>query len=157
MTGEWLPPQAPGSTPPPPVAPGAPPPPAPFEPPQEPGETDPAAAPPPPAPRRPEEQNSEAVAGMVCAVTGTGLLYLSSGLSTLVSLILGVVGVVYARRGKRNVEEGKTDKHRDLATAAQIAGWITIGLSILATLVWVALLIFAEGSDWDFETSWLLR
>ena len=154
MTGEWLPPQAPGSTPPPPASPEAPPPPPPFEPSRQQADPQPGGASPPPAP---QEENNEAVAAMVCAVTGAGFLYLTSGLSTIVSLILGIVAVVYSRRAKRNVEEGKTDRHRDLATAAQIAAWITVGVSILATLVWAALLVFAGGSDWDLETSWLLR
>ena len=138
--------------PPPPVSPGAPPPPEPFQPPS--GAQEPQQ-PAPPQPTGPQEENNEAVAAMVCAVTGAGFLYLTSGLSTVVSLILGIVAVVYARRAKRNVEEGRTERHRDLATAAQIAAWITVGVSLVATLVWVALLIFAGGSDWDFETSWL--
>ena len=123
MEGDWLPPQAPGSTPPPAVGPGTPPPPPAFSP--------------------DERPNYEAVAAITCGVAGAGLLYFSSGLSSLVSLILGIFAVVYARRARRNVEEGRTAKHGDMATAAGIAGWITVALSAIATAVWALIVILA--------------
>ena len=123
MEGDWLPPQAPGSTPPPPAEPGTPPPRPAFGP--------------------DERPNNEAVAAITCAIAGAGLLYVSSGLSSLVSLILGVFGVVYARRARRNVDEGRTTKHGDMATAAKVAGWITIGLSAIATVVWALIVVLA--------------
>jgi hypothetical protein len=123
MEGDWLPPQAPGSTPPPSAPPDAPPPPPAFE-----------AEPAP---------NTEAVAAMTCAVAGAGAIYWTNGLSSLVSLILGIVAVVYARKARRNVERGGPVKHADLTTAANIAGWITVGVSAVATLGWlVAVLVW---------------
>src|SRR5687767_7157916 len=140
MEGEWLPPQAPGSTPPPPIPAGAAPPLPAFEPaPATQQREDQRPVPPPPASQDP---NNEAVAAMTCGMVGAGLLYFSNGLSTLVSLTLGIIGVVYARKARRNVQEGRTARHADLTTAANIVGWITIGISIFATLVWVVLFAF---------------
>jgi hypothetical protein len=136
VEGDWLPPQAPGSSPPPPIPAGAPAPPPPFDPP--PDSRQPAAAPPPAA----QDTNSEAVAAMTCGMVGAGLIYFTNGLSTVVSLTLGIVGVIYARKARRNVQEGRTARHADLTTAANIVGWITIGISILATLVWIVLIAF---------------
>lgn len=146
MSGEWLPPQAPGSSPPPPVAPGTPVPPPPFEP----ADEDPPVAaqastpPAPAAPAQPDERpNNDAVASIACGLTGFGLLIWTNGISTVISLILGVFSVVFARNARRNVEEGRTSKHGDLAGAARIAGWITVGCSIAATVVWGAVLALA--------------
>ena len=142
--GEWLPPQAPGSFPPPPVPPGTPPPPPPFE---SSDDDPPAPAPvqqaPPAPPALDTRPNNDAVAAIACALTGFGLLVWTNGISTLVSLILGIFGVVFAGNARRNVEEGRTAKHGDLANGARIAGWITIGVSIAATIFWIAVLALA--------------
>ena len=141
MTGEWLPPQAPGSSPPPPVAPGTPVPPAPFEPADD---DPPAAAQAPPARAQPDERpNNDAVASIACGLTGFGLLIWTNGISTVISLILGIFAVVFAGNARRNVEEGRTAKHGDLANGARIAGWITVGCSIAATIVWALVLAVA--------------
>ena len=142
MTGEWLPPKAPGSFPPPPVPPGTPAPPPPFEladdePPA------PAQAAPPAPPEPDMRPNNDAVAAIACGLTGFALLIWTNGISTVVSLILGIFGVVFARNARRNVEQGLTTKHADLANGARIAGWITIGVSIVATIFWIAVLALA--------------
>ena len=162
--GGWLPPEPPGPPPPsyqPPPRPEPPPPPAAPAPAPAP---DQAAPPPPPAqaaypppgyaqppggwqPLPPAQPpNGEAVAGFVCAVVGISLLFFSAGLSTIVSLILGIVAIPYSRRGKRKVADGITTKHKDLANAGFIVGIITIVLSIIATVAWT--LIFALA-DWE--------
>jgi hypothetical protein len=135
VEGEWLPPQAPGSNPPPPVPQGTPQARPPFEPVQDPApqQTPPTAGPP----------NNEAVAAMTCALAGGALLYFSSGFSSVVSLILGVIAVTYAGTAKRNIADGKTTQHADLATAATVAGWITIGVSTVATIVWTLVIVVA--------------
>ena len=145
MTGEWLPPQAPGSSPPPPAAPGTPAPPPPFEPADEdpPAPAQAPAAPAPSPPQPDERPNNDAVASIACGLTGFGLLIWTNGISTILSLILGVFAVVFARNARRNVEEGRTAKHGDLANGARIAGWITVGCSIAATLVWAVVLAAA--------------
>lgn len=137
MTGEWLPPRPPGADEP---LPGPPPEyPQPQQPP--PGYWQPQQAPPPAQP-----PNNDAVAGFTCGIIGASLLFFSGGLSTIVSLILGIVAIPYSRKGKRNVEEGRTLKHKSLASAGFIIGIVTVVLSILATIAWI--LIFTLV-DWD--------
>jgi cytochrome c biogenesis protein CcdA len=77
---------------------------------------------------------------------GISLLFFSGGLSTVVSLILGVVAIPYSRRGKQNVDEGKTPKHKSLASAGFVIGIVTVVLSLLATVAWILILTLV---DWD--------
>ena len=130
MEGGWLPPQGTGQP------PEAPPTQAPHRPPY-------AAPGPPPS-------NREAVAGFVCGVVGASLLLLSAGLSSVISLVLGVLGIVYCRKGKRNVEQGRTTEHRDLASGGVVLGIVTTVLAAFATLFWVAILVIAMS-----EPNWL--
>ena len=74
------------------------------------------------------------------------LLFFSGGLSTIVSLILGVVAIPYSRKGKRNVEEGRTPKHKSLASAGFVIGIVTVVLSALATIAWILILTLV---DWE--------
>jgi hypothetical protein len=85
--------------------------------------------------------NGPAVTGFVFSVVGLSLLVLSFGLSTIVSLGCGITGVLCSRTGTRKVDRGETPKHRGLARAGMIIGWVGIGLSILATIGWVILLV----------------
>ncbi len=146
MTGEWLPPQPPGGGQP----PQQPPPPPPHAPP--PPEYPQQQQQPPPgywqAPRPQPQQppNNDAVAGFTCGIIGASLLFFTAGLSTIVSLVLGIVAIPYSRKGNRNVEEGRTPKHKSLASAGYVIGIVTIVLSVLATVAWV--LIFTLV-DWD--------
>ena len=135
MTGEWLPPKAPGAEEP---LPG-PPPELPQRPP--PGYWEPRQGPPAPQP-----PNNDAVAGFTCAIVGVSLLFFSGGLSTVVSLILGVVAIPYSRKGKLNVEEGRTPKHKSLASAGFVIGIVTVVLSVIATVAWILILTLV---DWD--------
>jgi len=135
VTGEWLPPKAPGADEP---LPG-PSPELPQQPP--PGYWEPQRGPQPPQP-----PNNDAVAGFTCAIVAISLLFFTGGLSTIVSLVLGIVAIPYSRRGKQNVEEGKTPKHRSLASAGFVIGIVTVVLSLLATVAWILILTLA---DWD--------
>ena len=94
----------------------------------------------------PQPANNDAVAGFTCAVIGAALLFFSAGLSTIVSLVLGIVAIPYARKGKRAIAEGKTQKHKDLANAGYVLGIVTIILSALAILGWI---LFFALIDWD--------
>ena len=137
MTGEWLPPQPPGG--------GQPPPPPPEYPQPQPQQPAPGYwQAPPPQPQQPP--NNDAVAGFTCGIIGVSLLFFTGGLSTIVSLALGIVAIPYSRKGKRNVEEGRTPKHKSLASAGFVIGIVTVVLSILATIAWI--LIFTLV-DWD--------
>ena len=136
MTGEWLPPQPPGGDQPPPQ-----PPPEYPQQQQQPGYWQPQQQALPPQP-----PNNDAVAGFTCGIIGVSLLFFTGGLSTIVSLALGIVAIPYSRKGKRNVEEGRTPKHKSLASAGFVIGIVTVVLSILATIAWI--LIFTLV-DWD--------
>jgi hypothetical protein len=125
------------------------------------------AVPPPPPPgyaypaqqqwAYPQQQvpdNGQAVAGFVFSLVSIGLLVVSAGLSTVVSLGCAIVGIVCSRNGKKKVDAGETPKHRGLAQAGFIIGWVSLVLSILATVGWALALAFAiadEGIDPDPE------
>jgi hypothetical protein len=151
----------PAPAPPPPPPPQAPPPPAPSQtygyPPPPPGYGYPQApAPPPPGygyppqwgyPQQQAPDNGPAVAGFVCSVVAIGLLVISGGLSSVVSLGAAIAGIVCSRNGKKKVDAGETPKHRGLAQAGYIIGWVSLGLSILAIAGWAAFLLVEAGSD----------
>ena len=133
MSGEWLPPRAPGG------------PDAPFQaPPEYPQQPAPGygRAQPPPLPTGPP--NNDAVAGFTCAVIGISLLFFTGGLSTIVSLVLGIVAIPYSRSGTRDVEQGRTSKHKSLASAGFVIGIITVVLSVIATIGWVLIFTLAD-------------
>jgi hypothetical protein len=69
------------------------------------------------------------------------------GSSTIVSLGLGIGGVVCSLQGKRRVDAGETPKHGGLAQAGLIIGWVGIGLSILAIVAWIAVIALSAGED----------
>jgi hypothetical protein len=93
----------------------------------------------PPAPPVPD--NGPAVAGFILSMVAGGLLVFSAGMSSLVSIVCAVLGVVYSRRGKRRVDAGETPKHRGLAQAGFVTGIIVLALAVIATLVWGALVV----------------
>ena len=104
----------------------------------------------PPQPRVPD--NGQAVAGFVFSLVGVGLLVISFGLSTIVSLGCAIAGVVCSRNGKRKVDSGQTPKHRGLAQAGFIVGWVGVVLSVLATAGWILAIVLgaideSSGSD----------
>jgi hypothetical protein len=134
-----------------------------FLPPQPPGpepELGSRPAPAPPAqpapaygwqqPAQPQPDNGPAVAGFVLSIVSVGLLVLSAGLSSLISLACAIVGTFYSRKGKRKVESGETTKNAGLAQAGFIVGIVSICLSALATAIWLAVLI-AAVSDEEFR------
>ena len=71
------------------------------------------------------------------SLVSLGLLVISAGLSTIVSLGCAIAGIICSRNGKRKVDAGETPKHRGLAQAGFIIGWVSLALSILATIAWI--------------------
>lgn len=104
----------------------------------------------PPPPSADEPGNGEAVAALVLGICSLAFLLFSAGLSTIVSLICAVLGIIFGRRGKHNVESGQTRKHRGLAQAGYVTGIVGTALSVLATAFWIVIAIVAE-SDPDFD------
>ena len=155
-----------GAAPPPPQPP--PPPPAPqqpaYAPPQQMGWNQP---PPPPQqgwqqqPQPPQPwawqptgppvpDNGAAVTGFVLSLVAAGLLLISVGLSSIVSVVCAGLGIFFSRKGRQRVDRGETPKHRGLAQAGFITGIVTLALSLLATAFWVLILVLYATDD-DFR------
>ena len=174
-SGEFLPPQPPGpepelgNGPPAPPQPQAPPgqqppghgwqPPHPAPPPgygwqgQPQGPPAPAGRQPPPwgyPPAAREPDNGPAVAGFVLSLVAGGLLVITAGLSSIVSVGCAVAGMIYSRKGKRKIEAGETTKSGGLAQAGFIISIISLALSSLATAFWVLVLVLAVVDE-DFQ------
>jgi hypothetical protein len=98
----------------------------------------------------PQADNGPAVAGFVLSIVSVSLLFLSAGLSSLISLGCSITGIVYSRKGKRKVQNGETTKNAGLAQAGFVVGIVSLCLAALATLIWTAVLI-AAVSDEEFR------
>jgi hypothetical protein len=106
----------------------------------------------PPAPPQPD--NGPAVSGFVLSLVSAGLLFLSGGVSSIISIGCSIAGIVLSRKGKQKVERGETQKNQGLAQAGFIIGIIGLVLAVLATLVWgvvLVALITDDGFRRDFE------
>jgi hypothetical protein len=141
---------APPAQPPPPAQPGTPP--APGGWPQQPGAPGPGHGQPgyPPWYTPPQPGNGDAIAGFVLGVVSLGLLLISFGFSTILSLGLSIGAVFLGRKGKQRVDRGETQKHRGYAQAGFITGLIGIPLSLMATAGWV-LVFLSEDFQREFE------
>ena len=96
----------------------------------------------------PVPDNSQAIVGFVFSIVAVGLLVISFGLSSIFSVGCAITGIVCSRNGKRKVDRGETPKHKGLAQAGYIVGWVGLVLAILATVGWI--LLIALG---DIDTS----
>ena len=101
-------------------------------------------------PQQPQADNGPAVAGFVLSIVSVALLFLSAGLSSLISVGCSIFGIVYSRKGKKKVEQGETTKNAGLAQAGFIVGIVSLCLAVLATLIWTAVLVAAATDD-DFR------
>ena len=98
-------------------------------------------------PQQAVPDNGQAVAGFVLSLVALGLLVISAGLSTIVSLGCAIAGIVCSRNGKKKVETGDTPKHRGLAQAGFIIGWVSLALSLLATAGWILVIALAANDN----------
>jgi hypothetical protein len=108
----------------------------------------------------PVPDNSQAVVGFVFSIVGVGLLVISFGLSSIVSIGCSITGIVCSRNGKRKVARGETPKHKGLAQAGYIVGWVGLVLSILATAGWILAIVLGaidESSSGGSGTPAYLR
>jgi hypothetical protein len=170
VEGRFLPPEPPGPEPelggrpspppgqaqppayPPPVQPPpAQPPPGQPPPAQPPGAWYPPAGQPSPQPwgyqQQPVPENNQAVAGFVISLVSIGLLVISVGLSSIVSVGCAIAGMVLGRKGVKKVDAGETPRHRTLGQAAFWIGVTGLILSLLATAGWIAVLVAALTDD----------
>lgn len=98
--------------------------------------------------------NGAAVAGLSLSLTSAGLLVLSVGTSSIISVVCAVLGIHYSRKGRRRVDRGETPKHRGVAQAGFVIGIVALVLSVLATVLWIAVaILWATDPDFrqDFE------
>jgi hypothetical protein len=98
----------------------------------------------------PQADNGPAVAGFVLSIVSVALLFLSAGLSSLISVGCSIFGIVYSGKGKKKVEKGETTKNAGLAQAGFIVGIVSLCLAVLATLIWIGVVI-AAVSDEEFR------
>jgi hypothetical protein len=112
----------------------------------------------------PQADNGPAVAGFVLSVVSAALLFLSVGLSSLISVGCSIFGIVYSRKGKKKVETGETTKNASLAQAGFIVGIVSLCLAALATLAWIAFLVavisdeeFRDDFEREFDNSETIR
>jgi hypothetical protein len=94
------------------------------------------------------------VAGFAFSISSIGLLVVSVSLSTVLSLGLGIAGIVQSRKGRRLIDSGATSKNKDIATAGFVVGIISTVLSAAATLFWIGIVILVatdENARRDFQ------
>jgi hypothetical protein len=115
-------------------------------------------------PRPAEPDNGSAVAGFVLSLVSGGLLFVSVGISSLVSLGCALLAIVYSRKGKRRVEAGETTKNAGLAQAGFVIGIVSLCISALATVFWTIVLIaaitdeeFRDDLEREFDNSESIR
>jgi uncharacterized membrane protein YidH (DUF202 family) len=97
-----------------------------------------------------QPDNTAAVTGFVLSLVSAGLLFLSGGLSSIISVGCSIAAIVLSRKGKAKVERGETQKHHGLAQAGFIIGIVGLVLAVLATVIW-ALVIVALITDDEFR------
>jgi hypothetical protein len=101
-------------------------------------------------PRPAEPDNGAAVAGFVLALVSGGLLLVTLGASSVISVACAIFGLVYSRRGRRRVQAGETRRHAGLAQAGFIISIVSLVLAAIATLAYIALII-AYATDESFR------
>jgi hypothetical protein len=132
----------------------APPPPASALPPPAYAQAPPGWQQPPPQtwayPQQRVPDNNQALTGFIMSLVGGGLLFVSAGLSSILSVGLSLAGMILGRQGMKRVDRGETPKHRSLGKAGFWIGLASLILSVIATAIWVAVLI-AELADYDVQ------
>lgn len=108
----------------------------------------------------PQPDNNPAIVGFVFSLVGIALLLFTVGLSTIVSLGCSITAVVAGRKGIKRVDAGETPKHRGFAQAGFWVGVAGVVLAVVATVVWVLVLVaaatdeeFREDLDREFDQS----
>ncbi len=91
--------------------------------------------------------NGPAVLGFCLSVSSAGLLLISAGLSSLISVGLAIPGMLQSRKGSQRVREGLTAKNESLAGAGFVIGIVALVLSVLATIFWVVIAVIVATDD----------
>ncbi len=107
-----------------------------------------------PTPGQASADNGPAVLGFSLSLSSVGLLLISGGLSTLISIGLAIPGMLQSRKGTRRVRDGLTTRNAGLAKAGWVIGIVALVLSVLATIIWTVFAVLVatnEGLRDDFE------
>jgi hypothetical protein len=101
-------------------------------------------------PQAAQPDNGPAVAGFVLSLVSSGLLVITFGLSSIVSLGCAIFGLIYSSRGKRKVASGETTRNAGIANAGWIISIVSLVLSVVATIVY-AIIAVLLASDPEFR------
>ena len=85
--------------------------------------------------------------GFCLSISSIGLLLISGGLSTLLSVGLAIPGMLQSRKGTRRVRDGLTTRNEGLAKAGWVIGIVGLVLSVLATIFWVVIAVLVATND----------
>lgn len=92
----------------------------------------------------PQQANGCAVASLTLSVLGLGLLIVSFGLLCFLSLPCSALGWLFGHRARERAGD------QGMAQGGLVTGIVGTVLSIAALVVWVALILAADGSwNWD--------
>lgn len=94
-----------------------------------------------------EPGNDAAVGSLITSLSALGFLLFTAGLLAPLTLIASVAGIFIGKKGIKNVDEGRTRKHRDLAQAGFITGIIGVVVAVLATAGWVLLIVLGVSAN----------
>jgi hypothetical protein len=87
--------------------------------------------------------NTPAIVGFVLSLVSAGLLLISGGLSSLISVGCAIAAIIYGHKGRKKVDAGETPRHRGLAQAGFVIGIVSLVLSVIATSFQMLLLVLA--------------
>lgn len=96
-------------------------------------------------PHMAQPDHPRTVLAFVLSIVGLGILLVGGWfiLPVVVTLPLGILGVIFGRQARRDMSAYPGYyRNEGLATAAVVIGWITVGLSILALVVGLVLLLW---------------
>lgn len=103
--------------------------------------------------------NGLATGSLVTAIISIAALVFTAGFSAPLSLIASIVSIVLGHKGKKAVDEGRTQKNRDTAVAGFWTGIAGVVLSVLAVAAWVAFFVIiaesgGEADPGDLASLW---
>ena len=96
---------------------------------------------------KPERDNPQAITGFSYGICALGLFVCSGGISFLVSIPAGIIGIVVGRRGMKAVDSGESTKHRRYAKAGFVTGIVTVSLASFMALSFILAAIFPDEFD----------
>jgi hypothetical protein len=97
---------------------------------------------------RAERENPKAITGFSFGICALGLFVLSGGISFLVSIPAGIVGIIFGKRGMNAVDSGAATLHRRYAKAGFVTGIVTVSLAGFMAASFILAAIFPE----EFES-----